>query len=167
MYTLDPQLRIRHKDDQPSEIEVLAVERQLAIQFPSAFRKFLMEHNVVGFGRWAICPTSLEHEHSTPVDLIATFGVSDKENCDIVEAQKYYDFRERVPCGIIAFGKCANHCMFCISVRSSDYGAIYLWHPALPWADGENERTEDCLRRVAGTFADFWTSLQPDPTFED
>jgi hypothetical protein len=89
------------------------------------------------------------------------YGLADETTLDdLRRSQNGYDFRHRVPGCFIAIGddNTFNRVSLCLDEKR--FGHVFFWQPGIPWEEeGENTPTEEYLRPVANSFAEFWESL--------
>lgn len=142
-----------------------AIERHFGASLPDDYRRFLLEWNGVHFWVpwdhrvWFLPLDALDEDAAGHV--VRLYGISSpEEELDLREEQVGYAFNQRVPSGIVAIGDDNSWNRLCLSLIPDDFGAMYWWHPGIPWEeDGKNVPTRLHLHPVSKSFTQFWYSL--------
>jgi hypothetical protein len=150
----------------PVNAEVLAqFENKIGARCPEDYRQFLL--TLDGGSTEPKKGTSLSIRGKAPRsrEILEFFCVKDRIGHTIDNALDGYDFNVRVPNLIIPIGRFIGDYMPCISLRTKDYGHIYVWGPMSLWEDEaeEYEQSEDDLFFLANSFNEFLDMLKPLP----
>ena len=139
----------------PEDID--RVEKELNVRFPNDYRKYLLERNSISL------KDAYFRGKGRSLEVGAIYGVNPEHipvMYDVRHGQIAYEFKERVPAGIIKIGhSVSGYHAICISTRKADFGRVFFWDPQVPWEDGPNVQTMQYLKPLAKSFQEFWDSL--------
>lgn len=158
---------IEFREQQPPvDPKVLAMfEKEIGSRFPHDYRQFLftVDGGATEPGRGVFASI----RESSPIfqEILEFFCVRSDADNSIELALSGYHFNRRVPSLIIPIGRFIGDYMPCISLRTQDYGHIYVWGPMSLWDDevDEYEQSEKDLFFLAKSFDEFLDMLEPLP----
>ena len=146
---------VRFTQCSPEDID--RVEKELNVRFPNDYRKYLLERNSISL------KDAYFRSNGRSLEVWAIYGVNPEHvpvMYDVRHGQIAYEFKERVPAGIIKIGhSVSGYNAICISTRKADFGRVFFWDPQVPWEDGPNVQTMQYLKPLANSFQEFWDSL--------
>lgn len=147
-------VRIVRHNPPIAEGDLLSLESILGVQLPHPYREFLRQQNGGSLEPYSLCAPG----GSVVAVVNLLYGITNgNDTFDLLWRLKI--LKERLPSGMlpIADAEGGNH--VCLSLRSSDYGAVYYWDHEL---DGANI---DPFTPVARDFAEFWEQLRKDDSW--
>ena len=133
--------------------DVVAFELRIGFELPADYRAFLLKYNGGRPG-----PNMIRNAEIGDCCVKQYFGIREEEHFSL--ETKWQRMRQRVLADQLAIAIDDFGNLFCISVGTDDYGALYFWDHEWEAEEGEEPSYQN-LTRLAVSFSDFWVRMEP------
>ncbi|MCE7989946.1 MAG: SMI1/KNR4 family protein [Caldilinea sp. CFX5] len=138
-----------------TEDAIAAVERQIGVSLPIAYRSFLLRYNG---GRPEPNMFPIQGFYADTHGLLEWFFcIAEDDIYDLTENELVY--RNRVPSDLLPIATDPGGNLLCLAVKGDRYGRIYFWHHEDEGEEGAPP-TYNNVYSVADSFENLLNSLQ-------
>jgi cell wall assembly regulator SMI1 len=151
--------RIENSEAPLSEERLREVERDIGLNFPEQYRRFLLAHNG-GTPVPAVFDYKIEKGAYTDSIVDWFLAIYDGEHDNFEDSVQVYKSREpRIPNNFIPIAHDPGGNLICISASGGDLGAVYFWDHEREADRGETPSYAN-VHLIADSFDEFLAGLR-------